>query len=290
MAWFRILFTSAITLVLLAVPIGGSQAQDNATIELHWRNCATIPAQETSWYDHCHDGPYRASEQGDRPATFVQTESGEPHTGELDGNGDMTISVPAGTYTFQHPPFHDAEANDFICSYANEQGDPEQPIDDPMNIAVQSGDHVICDFFVVWGGGRAGIEPVQPEDPQGTIEIRWRACEEASATDEDWFDDCFEEESVHGKERQQDRRITVNNADDNTPWANMLDEDGKVQLIVPPGNYTIPTMEGDFVIADFLFCSEVNEAGTAKDMDISINPVEIEDGMHVICDYYYVAE
>lgn len=290
MTWFRIIFASALTFVLLAVPNVQAESQDDATIELHWRDCATIPADDTSWFDHCHDGPWRASELGDRPATFVQAESGESFTGEIDGNGDMTISVPAGTYTFQHPPFHDAEANDFICSYADETGNPGQPMEDPTNISLQSGEHVVCDFYVVWGGGRAGVEPVQPEDPQGIIEIRWRACEEASATDEDWFEDCFDQENDYGTEPQENRRITVNNAEDNMPWSDLLDEDGNVQLTVPPGSYTIPTMEGDFVTADFLFCSEANEAGLAKDMDIPTDPLEIAEDMNVICDYYYVAE
>lgn len=290
MTWFRILFTAVCMLALITIPTGSGTAQDDATIELHWRDCATIPAEETSWYDHCHDGPLRESEHGNRPATFIQNETGEAYTGELDGNGDMTISVPAGTYTFQHPPFHDAEAHAWLCSSTNEAGEPDQPVEDPMNILLQSGDHVICDFFVVWGGGRAAIEPVQPGDPQGIIEIRWRACEEASVSDDEWFDDCFEATGNRGTEPQEGRRMTVRNADDNTPRSDFLDEHGNVQIPVPLGNYTVPTMTGDFVTADFLYCSEVNEAGTATTTGISTEPLSVEDGMHVICDYYYVAE
>ena len=285
----RTFILAALTFGIFAAAYSTSAAQEDATLELHWRDCATAPADDASWFDHCHDGPFRISASEGAPATFTNSESGEEFTGELNGNGDMTISVPAGTYTFQQPPAHDAETMGLICSPLDEQGNTGDPIADPDNIAIADGEHIVCDFYAVWGEGGAGVEEIGTDDPQGIIEFRWRACEEAS-DDEEWHEDCFEQESDNALDPQEGRRITVNNAETNQPWSGELDENGNVLLIITPGEYDLPKMTGGFVTEDFLYCSEANEAGTAKEMDIETDPLMVEDESHVICDYYYVAE
>lgn len=285
----RTFILTALTFGIFFIAYSTAAAQEDATIELHWRECATVPADDASWFDHCHDGPWRMSVNEGAPATFTESESGEEFTGELDGNGHMMLDVPAGNYAFQQPSAEDAALMGLICSPLDEHGDAGDLIAESSTIEVAEGEHIVCDFYAVWQQSDADIEEVGTDEPQGIIDFRWRACEEAS-DGEEWHEDCFEQESDNALEPQEGRLVTVTNVETDQPWSGELDENGNVLLIVVPGEYELPKLTGDFVTDDFLYCSEVNEGGTATELDVPTDPLTIEDEDQVTCDYYYVAE
>lgn len=290
MTVLRTFIFAALTVGLFTIAYSPVASQEGeATLELHWRDCATQPAEDVSWFEHCHDGPWRMSVNEGETATFT-SDSGEEYAAELDGNGDVAMQVPAGTYTFQQPSDQNAEAMHLTCAPVDETGNIGDPIDDPENIAIENGEHFTCDFYAVWGEPEDAAEQVGDDSaPQGTIEFRWRACEEAPENDE-WHEECFEEESDHGLEPQEGRVVTLKSAESDEFWTDELNENGNAQFIVSPGEYVLPTMTGDFVTDETLFCSQVNPAGTAEDLDIAIDPLVIEDESHLNCDYYYVAD
>lgn len=215
-------------------------------------------------------------------------------TAATNGNDDATFWLQQDRYQLMHPPLHDATDWHLSCSRVDDAGNPVSAIDDPYGmIAVQTGDHIVCDFYVVWGMSGFGQPVPAANEPQGSIEVRWRACAEVPAGNA-WYNNCFAADSPLGIDpaKQEGRFIYLNgNASDgaNLPYNGNLDANGNALITVPVGEWTVQAMQGDFVVADYLYCSTVGPNRKAIRSNIPTNPIVIENGTHIICDYYYVA-
>src|SRR5690606_29875310 len=109
----------------------------------------------------------------------------------------------------------------------------------------------------------------------GTIEVHARLCDETPA-DGDWFTNCHESPLA-------EQVITAYNTQDGSTFDGTTDANGNVVLGVPPGEYELTGIPGDFLENSFIYCS-TSDAG-----EEALYPVIIEaEQPSVICDFYMV--
>lgn len=117
--------------------------------------------------------------------------------------------------------------------------------------------------------------PTTGEPGQGTIEVHARLCDETPA-DGDWFANCHESPLA-------EQVITAYNTQDGSTYEGTTDADGNVVLGVPPGEYELSGIPGDFLENSFISCS------TSDTGEEALYPVIIEaEQPSVICDFYMV--
>lgn len=107
------------------------------TIEIHGRICDAVPANG-DWFGTCHDSlavnvMYDATD----------TATNEVVSGTTGANGNVTLTLPAGTWRLSGPPGDFLKATFIYCS----TGENTPQVPHPVTLA--SGDAVICDYYVV---------------------------------------------------------------------------------------------------------------------------------------------
>lgn len=143
MARFSLL---AVILALALAAIGGAndaaaQAQQpTATLTVHFRICAEIPA-DGDYYSTCHDNGTGA---GSYIEIYDADLSEVVATGNTDASGSITFNLYAGAYRVGGPPGDFLDAAEVFCS---QNSSPSVGIAYPVNLG--TGGAVTCDFYVV---------------------------------------------------------------------------------------------------------------------------------------------
>ena len=136
----------AVILALALAAIGGAndaaaQAQQpTATLTVHFRICAEIPA-DGDYYSTCHDN---GSGAGSYIEILNPDMTGTGNSGTTDASGNITFNLPAGSYRVWGPPGDFLDATATFCSQSSS---PSVAIAYPVNLG--TGGAVTCDFYVV---------------------------------------------------------------------------------------------------------------------------------------------
>ena len=135
----------AVILALALAAIGGAtsaaaQQQPTATLTVHFRICAEIPAGG-DYYTTCHDN---GSGAGVYLEVYNADDDSLVTTGTTGGDGNITFNLFAGAYSVGGPPGDFLDASAIFCS---QNSNPSVAIPYPVNLG--TGGAVTCDFYVV---------------------------------------------------------------------------------------------------------------------------------------------
>lgn len=124
-------------------------------------------------------------------------------------------------------------------------------------------------------GHNAIAQDSTPKPATGTIEIHGRLCEETPA-DGDWYNACHDSPLA-------DQVFTAIDTQTQETFEGTTDAAGNVVLNVPPGEYQLSGIPGDFLDDSFIFCS-ATDAGVETAYPVLIDAEQPS----VICDFYAV--
>lgn len=119
------------------------------------------------------------------------------------------------------------------------------------------------------------------------VEVHWRPCSEVPAG-EDWYGTCHELGAALSDPQDAGREVSLLDTDTAEHTTVQLDEAHNAYFEVPAGTYELRTVRverGHNLKGDYLVCSIADQHG-APGEQIG-QPMTVEAGQHIICDYYY---
>lgn len=228
--------------------------QPTGTIEVHARMCDEVPV-DGDWFNSCHD-----SLAVDVWFDAIETGSNAVESGTTNASGNITFTLPAGTWQLSGPPGDFLQATFIFCSTGPNTPQVAHPV------VLTAGSAVICDYYFV------------PDDLSGlgSIEVHARMCDEVPANG-DWFNSCHDDIAPNVF---FDATETTTNENVNAT----TNASGNLVFQLPPGTWRLSGPPGDFLEETFIYCS------TGANTPQVPHPVTLGAGDAVICDYYFVPD